>query len=72
MNNVGGDMVALVIGAVFWWIVFAFLDMVPWSRIEAELEGTWLEQWLVRKYPQPRSDAQLELDDDVIVEEKRV
>jgi ABC-type multidrug transport system ATPase subunit len=53
-------------------MLFIFLDSVPWSKIEAELEGTWLEQWLVRKYPQPRSDSELKLDEDVIEEEKRV
>jgi ABC-type glutathione transport system ATPase component len=72
MNNVGGDMLALILGAVGWWAAFVILDRVPWSRIEAELEGTWLEQWLVRRYPQPRSDEELELDDDVIAEESRV
>ena len=43
MDNVGGDMLALILGAVGWWVAFVILDRVPWSRIEAELEGTWLE-----------------------------
>ena len=72
MNNVGGDLASLLIGALGWWGLFVMLDRVPWSRIEAELEGTWLEQWLVRRYPQPRTDAELQLDEDVIAEERRV
>lgn len=59
VNNVGGDLLSLVLGAVGWWCLFILLDRVPWSRIEAELEGTWLEQWLVRRYPQPRTDSEL-------------
>lgn len=43
MDNVGGDMFALVVGAFGFWFLFLCLERVPWSRIEAELEGTWLE-----------------------------
>jgi len=59
MNNIGGDIVALLVGSVLWWVVFIFLDNVPWSKIEAELEGTWLERLLVRKFQKPRSDEEL-------------
>jgi hypothetical protein len=59
MDNVGGDIFALLTGALVYWGVFVILERVPWSRIEAEMEGTWLEQWLVRKYPQPRSDEEI-------------
>ena len=59
MNNIGGDIVALIVGSVLWWVVFIILDNVPWSKIEAELEGTLLERLFVRKFPQPRSDEDL-------------
>ena len=43
MDNVMGDMFALCVCAIGYWILFLCLERIPWSRIEAELEGTWLE-----------------------------
>lgn len=66
MANIGGDLYTLVFHAVFWWLVFIIIERTPKGYFEKLFQSKKdLEK-------QKNLEDPLDLDEDVVEEEKRV
>ena len=58
-----GDWIAMLTIGVTYWILFVKCENMSWNKVEQYLEGSWVSNLFVHKYPKPH--LSLALDSDV-------